>query len=262
MDDSNTAGNIDRDRARRAARAGDGSEQLFLPRQRLVDRGLHVGDSTPHGGVVNAVRRRSPRCRRGARRARSRSRSCAILSAAITAMRSAPAILPASRISRMRRSRNATASQQLRALAIPCTRPCTRGRGARRRACSRALRRRQPGVIRRAAARAARRAARRLARRASASAWLRSCAAARSRRSASFAARSARVVREQRRELLLERRRDRRRCRIRIVAAPYGVIASRAAVNGAASSCVAASRAARSALRELRAPRRRPACAA
>ena len=41
---------------------------------------------------------------------RSRSSSCAMLSAAITAMRSVPLTLPASRISRMRRSSSATAS--------------------------------------------------------------------------------------------------------------------------------------------------------
>ena len=88
------------------------SEQLFLTGQHLIDRGPHACDSTPCGDRVNERRAAPPRRWTPQEDAcAARSRSCARFSAAITAMRSVDVVLPLSRISRIRRSRNATASR-------------------------------------------------------------------------------------------------------------------------------------------------------
>ena len=52
--DSNTPGNMDERRG--AKNRDDESEELFLARQRLIDRGVHRLDSTPRHRTVNVRR--------------------------------------------------------------------------------------------------------------------------------------------------------------------------------------------------------------
>ena len=146
---------------------------------------------------VHALDCRPAQCR-AARRLRSRSRSCAMLSAAITAMRSAPAILPALADLAHPAIEERDRVDELGALGL-LARDLVVAAEQRDVERDRALAARCGGlgvVIRRprASARAARRAARvASATRCGRACWLRAFAAARSRRSASLAARSARV---------------------------------------------------------------------
>jgi len=113
----NTAGNMVATRIASLS-PRDGRGRILLPgsADRLPRASKQFYAAAASTSIVVARRMRFPG-RRGPG-ARARSNSCARLSAAVTAMRSAPLTLPPARISCSRRSRNATASMELGALAF------------------------------------------------------------------------------------------------------------------------------------------------
>ena len=198
MADSNTAGNMERTPRDDVPRDG-GSEQFFLARKRLIDRRLHRLDSTPRRRSVNvdgaSVATGAARCRCARGALRSRSRSFAMLSAAITAMRSTPQVLAGVADLAHAAVEELDRREQLRALVFLARDLVVAPEDVHVELHACARRRARPSwrVIRKASARSARRAARRPAARARTS---RDCA--RRRRpgrgaATSFAARSARV---------------------------------------------------------------------